>query len=204
MNKRMILLLALILTSVLFTAVASAQEGDEVVGCEHPRAVYLAEKTGADCQEILDLHSSGVGFGQIMKAAIVAEGLEGFEGDWRDLLAIHQEDVGWGQIAHAYGLAELYADLGVSGEALLALKDSGLGWGEIRHAQAIAAADLGVSFEQVVVMMQDGLEWGDIREGLGLPDGPPPWANGGNKDKDKVTGPPKWANGGKNKKPKGD
>lgn len=94
MNKRVILLLAVILTTVLFPAVASAQEDDEVVTCEHPRVVYLVEKTGSDCQAILDLHNDGVGFGQMVKAAVVAEGLEGFDGVWADLLTVHQEVAG--------------------------------------------------------------------------------------------------------------
>jgi hypothetical protein len=202
MKRRTILIVTLILTMTLLATVASAQEDEEVVDCKHPRVVYLVEKTRADCQEILDLHSSGVGFGQIVKAAVIAEGLEGFEGDWRDLLAAHQEEIGWGQIARAYGLADRYADLNLTGEELLALKtENDLGWGQIRHAQAIAAADLGVSFDQAVSMMVEGMEWEDIRDELGLPEGPPPWAGGGNKDKE--TGPPAWAGGGNKDKETG-
>jgi hypothetical protein len=130
---------------------------------------------------------------------VVAEGLPDFEGDWRDLLEAHQQEVGWGEMARAYGLASRYADLGLSGEDLLALKETGLGWGEIAHAQAIAAAELGLSFDQALDMVRSGLGWGEIRDGLGLPPGPPPWAAGGQKDRDKEPGPPDWANDGEDK-----
>ena len=177
MKKRTILIVTLILFLALLAAVASAQEDDDVLGCDHPRVAYLVEKTGADCQVILDLRDEGVGFGQILKAAVVAEGLEGVAGEWDELLATHREGVGWGQIARAYGLAERYADLNLSGEYLLTLKtENNLGWGQIRKAQAIAAADLGISFDQAISMMVEGREWEDIREQLGLEEGPPPWA----------------------------
>jgi hypothetical protein len=201
MKRRLILLLALVLASLLSAAGAYAQEDDdEALSCEHPRVVYLVEKTGATCEEILALHSSGVGFGQILKAAVIAEGLPGFEGDWQDLLAAHQEEVGWGEIARAYGLASRYEELGLTGEELLDLKqEDGLGWGEIAHAQALAAADLDLLFEDALAKITGGMGWGEIRDELGLPPGPPPWSHGGGKDKDKEPGPPEWANNDKNK-----
>ncbi|MCI0395901.1 MAG: hypothetical protein L0332_17635 [Chloroflexi bacterium] len=194
MKIRMALSLALLLVTAIFTHVANAQE-EEGVDCQHPRVVYLVEKTGATCQELLDLQAAGVGFGQIVKAAVVAEGLPAYEGDWRALLAAHQSGAGWGAIARAYGLAGGYAELGISGEELLALKDSGLGWGQISRAQALATAELGVSFEQAVEMMQSGLEWEEIRTQLGLPQGPPPWAGGNRKEDKEQQGPPPHAQG---------
>ena len=111
MKKRTILLIVVMLASILLTAVVSAEDGHEV-DCDHPRVVYLMEKTDATCAEVQELHSDGVGFGRILKAAIVAEGLEGFEGDWRELLEAHRDEVGWGSMARAYGLASRYSVIG--------------------------------------------------------------------------------------------
>lgn len=176
---RIVSIVALLL--LVIPAVASAQE--EEITCEHPRVVYLVEKSDASCQEIIDLVDSGVGFGQIMKAIVVAESMpEGSGTDWRDLLQAHLDGQGWGQLSHAYGLKGRFNTLDLSPEELLELRESGLGWGQIVHAQALASADIGVSFEEAVTMLQNGLGWGEIRAELGLENGPPPWAGQG-KDK---------------------
>jgi hypothetical protein len=188
MKKRGALLFVLMLC-LLFTAVASAQEDDVLVDCDHPRVVYLANKTEVNCLVIVELHNSGIGFGQILKATVVAEGLEEYDVDWQALLEEYRVDIGWGGIARAFGLAERYPDLEVTGRDLLDLKLGGLGWGQIRKAQAIAD-ELGIDFAEAVTMVESGEEW----EG----EGPPPWAKGG-KDKDKENGPPEWANNDKDK-----
>jgi hypothetical protein len=180
MKTKTTLLKIVLLSAFLFAffpAVASAQE--EGVTCDHPRVIYLAEKTGASCQEIVDLHNSGVGFGRIMKAAVLAERLpEGGPG-WRELLQAHLDGMGWGQINQLYGMHGRFGDLGLSPEQLLALRESGLGWGQIVHAQALANAGIGLTFEQAVEMLQSGMGWGEIRDQLGLEKGPPPWAGQG-------------------------
>ena len=77
MRSRVLVLLSLLL--LLTVAVVQAQDEEpgnpdnDVLTCDHPRVAYLADKTGAGCEAILTLHASGVGLGQIMKAAVVAE-----------------------------------------------------------------------------------------------------------------------------------
>lgn len=185
------------LVILLFALPAFAQEEveEEVPTCETPKVLYLVEKTGADCAEILELHAAGIGFGQIMKAVIIANGLESEEMDWREILALREgEEAGWGQISHAFGLAERFSELGLTGPELLALKQTeDIGWGQIVHAQSIAAADLGLSFEEALEMIMSGMGWGEIRDALELPSGPPPWAGQGALKKNKEsreTGPP--------------
>lgn len=182
MKARVIVLLSLLL--LLTGAVVQAQDEDPAEAaptCDHPRVAYLVERTGADCQQILDLHAGGVGFGQIMKAAVIADGIDG---DWQELLAAHRAGTGWGQLGQAYGLQKRFARLDAPPEELLALKASGLGWGQIDKIYALAAADLGLSQERAEEMMRNGLGWEEIQAELGLEaGGPPPWAGGPNKDK---------------------
>lgn len=172
-GKRMIIAIMLILLSTVGVTLVLAQEDE---ACQQPNVKYLAERTGASCLEILDLHAAGVGYGQMMKAAIIAETLD--DTSWQDLLEIHQSGVGWGQINRAYNMAD---NLGLTGEELLALREADMGWGQIMHAQYLANADLGISFDEAVGMMQEGKGWGEIRDELGLEEGPPPWANQGGK-----------------------
>lgn len=188
MKSKVIILLSLLL--LLTVAVVQAQDEEPAEApeadaaaptCDHPRVVYLVDKTGADCQLILDLHAGGVGFGQIMKAAVVAEGIDG---DWQELLAIHRAGTGWGQLGHAYGLQKRFARLDAPAEELLALKASGLGWGQIDKVYALAGADLGISEDRAAEMLRSGLGWEEIQAELGLEaGGPPPWAGGPKKDK---------------------
>lgn len=204
-SRFFISVLTVVLLLVLVSAVASAQE--EAITCEHPQVIYLVEKTGASCQEIIDLVDSGAGFGQIMKAVVVAESLpEGSGTDWRDLLQVHQDGTGWGQISHAYGLTGRFNNLDLDPETMLELREAGLGWGQIVHAQALASADIGLTFEAAVIMLQDGKGWGEIRAELGLENGPPPWAgqgkdknvgaNIGNGNNGNGQGKPPWAGQG--------
>lgn len=182
---------------VVVPSVASAQEGE--INCGHPQVFYLVGHSDASCQEIVDLVESGVGFGQIMKAIVVAEGMPEGSVDWRDLLQTHREGVGWGQISHAYGLNGRFNSLDLSPEVLLALREAGLGWGQIVHAQALAKADIGLSFDEAVAMLQQGMGWGEIRAELGLENGPPPWAGQGkaqNRGNGNGQGRPPWAGQG--------
>ena len=189
MKKGFTFIFTLLLLSLV--TVAQAQEPDQLgepnvadepageeaaVDCEHPRVVYLVGKTGAACQEILDLHAAGVGFGHIMKAAVIAEGVAG---DWQTLLGAHLDGAGWGQLGQAHGLSRRFAAIEATPEELLALKESGLGWGQISKAYALADAGLGVSAEEAAAMMREGMGWEEIQAALGLEaGGPPPWAGG--------------------------
>ncbi len=175
-GKRIMIAVLLIILCIVSVTLVWAQEDE---ACEQPTVAYLAERTGDSCQEILDLHATGVGYGQMMKAAIIAETLDNTSTGWRDLLEMHQAGVGWGQINRAYNMAE---NLDLTGEDLLALREADMGWGQIMHAQYLADADLGISFDEAVEMMQDGKGWGEIRDELGLEKGPPPWANQGGKN----------------------
>jgi hypothetical protein len=180
MNKRSLLIIICFIFILLPAALYAQEETSE---CTHPRVTYLMEKTGAPCQEILDLVAAGVGYGRIMKSVVIAEGLPGYNGDWRALLDSHRQGQGWGEVTHAYGLSSRFSDLRLGGKELLALKESGLGWGPIIHAQSLATADIGLSFNEAIGMLQKGLGWGEIRDELGLPPGPPPWASDGNSGK---------------------
>ncbi len=182
MNKRSLLIPLVIICFILILVPAALYAQEEIPECAHPRVTYLTKKTGASCQEILDLVAAEVGYGQIMKSVVIAEGLPGYNGDWRTLLDSHRQGQGWGEVTHAYGLSSRFTDLGLSGESLLTLKESGLGWGPIIHAQSLATADIGVSFDEAVGLLQAGLGWGEIRDELSLPPGPPPWASAGNSD----------------------
>jgi hypothetical protein len=204
-NSRLVKILFVI--GLLLTGIppaVSAQE--EVINCEHPRVVYLVEKTGTSCQEIVDLVESGIGYGQIMKAVVISESMpEGSAVDWRELLEAHLAGAGWGQISKAYGLQGRFEILDLTPEAILELRESGLGWGQIVHAKSLASADIGLSFEEAVAMLQGGMGWGEIRTELGLESGPPPWAgqdkakNGqgiGNNGNGNGQGKPPWAGQG--------
>lgn len=187
MRSRVLVLVSLLLLLTVAVVQAQVEEpentDDNVLTCSHPRVAYLADKTGAGCEAILELRATGVGFGQIMKAAVVAEGIDG---DWQELLAAHREGTGWGQLGHAYGLQKQFAGLGAPPEELLALRESGLGWGQIKKAYALANADLGVSVDDATEMMRNELEWEEIQSQLGLDvGGPPPWAGGPNKNQNR-------------------
>ncbi len=172
-QKHVITGLIIFLLSIMIVSPALAQE-EESEECQHPVVAYLVESTEATCQEILDMHAQDIGYGQMMKAVIIADAAEA---EWTELLETHQEgDIGWGQISRAYMIAAQDDTLGLTAEDLLALREEDMGWGQIMHAQALASADLGASFEEAVAMMQAGMGWGEIRDELGLEAGPPPWA----------------------------
>lgn len=219
----------LVLLLAFFALPAFAVEGEEeepvpveeseTPTCETAQVVYLMDKTGAECQTILDLYAEGIGFGEMMKAAVIAAGLDDEETDWLDILAWHTEDdLGWGQISHAYGLAEYFSELGLTPAEILELRlTEEIGWGQIVQAQAIATLaaemELELTFDDVLEMILAGEGWGEIRETLELPPGPPPWAGLGPVKKgdlsdhpsqtrgpgeEKQNGPPPWAGGPKN------
>jgi hypothetical protein len=106
-------------------APSSPSQDDE---CTHPMALILSEwMEDVSCQDLMDLHDEGVGFGVIMKAHFLSQM---FGLNWRDLVDRHlsEEGLGWGQIMKAHALANA---LGVSADDLLAQRAEGKGWGEI-------------------------------------------------------------------------
>jgi hypothetical protein len=174
MNRKQIVIGVLFF--VLMIVMVTPTWAQESETCPHPLVAYLAEQTGATCEEIVALNAEGVGYGQMMKAALIADTVGDGSVEWTELLATFQEGIGWGQISRAYILAERYSDLGLSADDLLALRAEEMGWGQIMQAQALGNADLGVAFDEAVAMMQAGMGWGEVRTELGLEAGPPPWA----------------------------
>lgn len=190
------LLMALLLAGLLLVPAASAEDPP---AC-HGRVERLAEEMGVDCQVLLDLHAEEVGYGQIMQAWQLSQGLPDFEGTWDGLLEAHQEGQGWGQLVHAHSLAQALGDETVDAERLLELKEGGLGWGELGHAYALAGAE-GLSFEEAAALLQQYEDWDDLRQYLGLEEGPPPWAGGPSHRGENGTGPPFKAPKVKKEKP---
>ncbi len=120
------LLVSLLPPAAMAAPTPSSPSQDEE--CTHPLALILSEwMEGVSCQDLMDLHDEGVGFGVIMKAHFLGEM---FGLNWRDLVDRHmgEEGLGWGQIMKAHVLADA---LGISADDLLAQRAEGKGWGEI-------------------------------------------------------------------------
>lgn len=71
----------------------------------HPVARMIAQFFDLTCEEVTELHDSGVGFGVIARAYLTAQALDDEEVSAEDLLALHQAGMGWGQIMQEYGAA---------------------------------------------------------------------------------------------------
>lgn len=102
-RKRVILaVLLFIVGSVgIGLTITGAQESE---ACQQPKVASLAEQTGASCQEILDLHEAGVGYGQITQAHYLASADLGISFD--EAIAMMQNGMGWGEIRSELGLEE--------------------------------------------------------------------------------------------------
>jgi hypothetical protein len=102
-RKRVILaVLLFIVGSVgIGLTITGAQESE---ACQQPKVASLAEQTGASCQEILDLHEAGVGYGQITHAHYLASADLGISFD--EAIAMMQDGMGWGEIRSELGLEE--------------------------------------------------------------------------------------------------
>ena len=173
MMKRSIylsLLLALVLSLFALPAFASEHEEEETeeLTCDSPMVAYILSKTDAECAEILALHESGVGFGEMMKAIIIAEGLEEEEGEPCDPEGEEGE-------AAAADEGEPGEEEGepceepITWETLLELHQDGIGWGPISHAFGLAdyfeelAAENELDGLAILALhTEDGLGWGQI------------------------------------------
>ncbi len=79
-------------------------DADGVGPAEHPVALRIAEMFGVDYDGVMALYESGVSFGWIAKAYMLAEvhpqgGLTG-----ADLIAMRQSGLGWGEICQQTGI----------------------------------------------------------------------------------------------------
>jgi len=81
----------------------------------HPVARMIASFFDLTCEEVTDLHDSGVGFGVIARAYLTARAL-GEEASPEAILALHQAGVGWGEI-----MKQLGADAHPGGKGLGAI-----------------------------------------------------------------------------------
>lgn len=174
--KRAVLLAAVIIALLALPAGALAQ--DEPAPRCHPIAGWLAsqiEREEWECQDLMDLHAKGNGYGQMAKAWYLSHFTDGDPAAWTELIGEPHEENGWGELAHAVRLAtELTAQGdGVKAGALLALRhgrEKDLGWGQLRHAAALAA-DLGLSFDQALAQLASDEGWRAVYEQQGRPPG---------------------------------
>ena len=81
----------------------------------HPVARMIALFFDLTCDEVAELHESGVGFGVIARAYLTAQAL-GEEASPEAILALHEAGVGWGQI-----MKQLGADAHPGGKGLGAI-----------------------------------------------------------------------------------
>lgn len=168
-----VLSLAILIT---FATPALAQQPSDPLPACVPIARWLADEMEVDCGKLMERHSAGVGFGEMMMAYRLAAA---FDANMNDMLAIKQSGLGWGQVSHAHALAN--AGLGLSFSDAVARLQGDPGWDDVR-------AELG---------LPDGPPpW------AGRPAwaGPPPWAGGpdgaGSDGEDSdAGGPPPWAGG---------
>jgi hypothetical protein len=81
----------------------------------HPVANMIAQFFDLTCEEVTELHDSGVGFGVIARAYLTAQALQTLDEEVsaEELLALHQEGMGWGQIMKQYGVHPGNKGLGV-------------------------------------------------------------------------------------------
>lgn len=108
-------------------SVSVNEDGETGEAWQHPVATCLAEYFGADYEELMAYHDSGVGFGLLARAYFLASALadEGFTVE--DILAMHESGEGFGYFLHEYGIHPGSYSLGaiMSGKGVQWKKEKG-------------------------------------------------------------------------------